>query len=189
MAVLLLCFTYHSVRCCGLGTIFYHVLPIIVSGAVDLAVLLLSFIYHRVYCCILGSIVAMFLLSQCLQLYIWQYCCHVLPITVYDAVCLAVLLPFLPITVFVSVDFAVLFPCFTYHSVSCCRLGSIFAMFLLSQCLLLWTCQYCYHVLSVTVSAAVDLAVLLPCFTYHSVCCCRTGSVVTLFYLSQCLLL
>ena len=99
-----------------------------------------------------------------------------------------------------AVDMAVLLPCFTYHSVCCCRSGSIVAKFYLSQGLLLYTWQYCYLVLPITVaaavclavllpcftmtvSAAVDLAALLPCFFYHSVCCGTLGSIVAMFYL------
>ena len=104
----------------------------------------------------------------------WQYCCHVLPITMSAAV-----------------DLAVLLLSFTYHSVCCCRLCSIVTMFYLSQSLLLQTWQYCCHVLPITVSAAVDMAVSLRCFTYHSVCCCRPGSIVsnvTMFYQLHCML-
>ena len=213
----------------------YHVLPITVSAAVDMAVLSPCFTYHSACCCRPGSIVAKFYLSQGLLLWTWQYCYHVLPITVSAAVNMAVLLP----------------SCI-YHKVCCCILGSIVTLFCLSQwlllyvwqycyhvflwqCLLLltwqycyhvvlyvwqycyhvflWQCQllltwqYCYHVFSITVSAAVLLAVLLPCFPvtvsaavdlailfpcfffYHSVCCCTLGSIVAMFYLWQYLLL
>ena len=50
----------------------------------------------------------------------------------------------------VAEDLAVLLPCAFSSSSSS-----------LSQCLLLYTLQYCYHVLPIIVSVAVDLAVLL----------------------------
>ena len=138
----------------------------------NLAVLLSCFTYHSVCCCKHGSIVAKLYLSQGLLLYTLQYCYLVLSITVASAVCLAVLLPCFPVTVSAAVDLAILFP-----------------FFFLSQCLLLHSWQYCCHVLPVTVFVAVNFAVLLPCFTYHSVCCCGPFSIVTMFYLSQHLLL
>ena len=124
---------------------------------------------HSVCCCRPGSIVAKFYLIQGLLLYTWQHCCLVLPITMSVAEDLAVLLPcafsssssslsqclllytlqycchVLPIIVSVAVDLSVLLPCFSFHSVCCCRLGSIVSnvtMFYQSHCLLL-TWQYC----------------------------------------------